>query len=205
VLLARIDAPLLYDLKITFLPGLDFDVPQLHRFIDHAEELKTFNHAYVTISDYSIRLHVYLNPGSVDRRRWLGLQIEYRELNYQLWCLARVCRSLPVIFALEDLQIIEDDSLPSSHWKDDMKNTQWLELLDPFTALKNLYITNGVAQHLCGALRELSGERATEVLPALRNLFVQGSSLEPVQEAMKAFVSARRLSGQSVVVDHWKD
>jgi len=86
-----------------------------------------------------------------------------------------------------------------------MENAQWLELLDTFPALKDLYLTDGIAQHFCGALQELSGERTTEVLPALRNLFVQGRSLEPVQEAMKPFVAARQLSGHPVAVDHWKD
>jgi hypothetical protein len=86
-----------------------------------------------------------------------------------------------------------------------MQNARCLELLDRFTALKNLYLTHGIAQYLCGALQELSGERTTEVLPELRNLFVQWSSLEPVQEAMKTFVTARQLSGHPVVVDRWKD
>ncbi|KAH9954468.1 hypothetical protein BC827DRAFT_1242712 [Russula dissimulans] len=58
---------------------------------------------------------------------------------------------------------------------DDMENAQWLELLDPFTPLKNLYLTNGIAQRFWGALQEPSGERAIEVLPALCNLFVRGS------------------------------
>jgi hypothetical protein len=84
-----------------------------------------------------------------------------------------------------------------------MEDSQWLELLDPFTALKSLYLTNGIAQRVCGALQELSVERATDVLPALRKLFVRGSgSLQPVQEAMMAFVAARQFSGHPIVVDH---
>jgi len=205
-LLALIDAPLLDFLIIEFFMDLDFDVPQLHRLIGHAEEFKTFDRADVSISKYSIRLHVYPNTGSVDRRRQLELRISCRELDYQLSSLAQVCSSsFPIIFALEDLQIRENDRFSSSHWKDDMENAQWLELLDPFTALKNLYLTYGIVQRFCGALQELSGERATEVLPALRNLFVQGSSLEPVLEAMKPFIAARQLSGNPLVVDHWKD
>jgi len=86
-----------------------------------------------------------------------------------------------------------------------MDNAQWLELLDRFSALKNLYLTDGIAQRFCGALQELSGERTTEVLPALRNIFVQGSSLKPVQEVIKSFVAARQLSGHPVVVNRWKD
>jgi len=85
-----------------------------------------------------------------------------------------------------------------------MENTQWLELLHPFTALKNLYLTRGIAERDCGALQEVSGERATEVSPSLRNLFVRGSSLQPVQEAMTPFVTARQLSGLPVVFDRWK-
>jgi hypothetical protein len=87
-----------------------------------------------------------------------------------------------------------------------MENAQWLELLGPFTALKNLYLSDGIARRVCGALQELSGERTTEVLPALCNLFVWGfSSLEPVQEAMKSWFTARQLSGHPVVVSCWKD
>jgi len=202
-LLARIDAPLLYDLYIGFFMNRDFDVPQLHRFIRHAEEFKKFGRANVLISNYSIQLGLYPNTGSVDRRRRLELQIYSQELNHQ--SLAQVCSSFfPVISASEMLEIREDDSLSSSHWKDDMESARWLELLDSFTTLNDLYLSDGIAYHFCGALQDLSGERATEVLPALRNLFVRGSSLEPVQDAMKSFVTARQLSGHPVAVDHWK-
>jgi len=86
-----------------------------------------------------------------------------------------------------------------------MEDTQWLEFLDPFTSLKNLYLTDEISRHVCGALQELSGERATEVLPSLRNLFVDGSrSLEHLQETIKPFVATRQLSGHPVAIDHWQ-
>ena len=76
-----------------------------------------------------------------------------------------------------------------------MENAQWLELLDPFTSLKNLYLTDRIALHFCGALQELSEERATEVLPALRDLFLDGSrSFKHIQEAIGPFIAARQLS-----------
>jgi len=204
-LLARIDAPLLYDLDIIFFTHLDFDVPQLHRLISHAEEFKTFNRAKVSIYDDFTQLRLHPNTVEVDHRGRIELDIHDRELNYKLSSLARVCSSSPLISALEELEIWEGDNLFLSHWKDDMENARWLELLDPFTALKNLYLTHEIAQRVCGALQELSGERATDVLPALRNLFVRGfSSLEPVQEALMPFVTARQLSGHPVVIDHWK-
>jgi len=202
--LARIDAPHLYYLSVIFFTDLDFVVPQLHRFIGHAEEFKTFDRADVSIFDHSIRLWLYPNTGSVDDRKRLQLQVEARKLNHQLSSLCQVCSlTFPLISALEGLQIREGKFLSSSHWKDDMDGAQWLELMDLFPALKNLYLTHGIAQHFCSTLQELSGERTTEVLPTLRNLFVRGSSLESVEEIMKSFVTA--LSGHPVVVGRWKD
>jgi len=80
-----------------------------------------------------------------------------------------------------------------------------VELLGPFTAVKNLYLTHEVARRVCGVLQELSGERVTEVLPALRRLFVDGPrSFEHVREVMRPFVAARELSGNPVAIDHWQ-
>src|SRR5712672_4452144 len=204
-LLARIDTPLLYKLFIMSFMDLDFDVSQLHRLIGHAEEFKAYNHAKVVIFDCSIDLSLHPKTGSLDYSRRLELRIKCRELDWQLSSLAQFCSpSFPLISTLEELEIRES-KLPSSHWKDDMEDTQWLELLNSFNALKNLYLTCGVAQRVCGALQEVSGERATEVLPALRNIFVDGfRSLEHIQEAIRPFAAARQLSGHPVAIDHWR-
>jgi hypothetical protein len=61
-----------------------------------------------------------------------------------------------------------------------------------------------VALHVVQALQELSVERATEVLPALRNLFIEGlESSGPTQEALEQFITARQLSGHPVAVCPW--
>src|SRR5712672_700187 len=206
-LLTRIDAPLLYYLCITFFMNLNFDVPQLHRLISHAEVLRACDHAEVLISHLSIQLSLYPKTGVVNHHSLLKLQIKVDcgELDRQLSSLAQICSSsFPPIPTSEDLEIRKYDDLPLSHWKDDMENAQWLEFLDPFCALKNLYLTDQVARRVCSALQELSGGRATEVLPALRNLFVTGFSLRTLQEAMMPFVAARQLSGHPMVVDRWK-
>jgi len=205
-LLARIDAPLLDDLYIEIFMDLDFDVPQLRRLIGRAEEFKKFDRADISIYDDLIQLT--LHPKIAADLRPLGLQINCREPDYQVSSLAQVCSlfvSLISAASVEELKIRDYNWHSSLYWKDDMENAQWLELLNPFTALKNLYLTDRIAQRFCGAFQELSTESATEVLPALRNLFVRESSLEPVQEAIRAFVAARQLSGHPLVVDRWKD
>ena len=53
------------------------------------------------------------------------------------------------------------------------------------------------------ALQELAGERATEVLPALRNLFLRTydwQPLGPVNEAIEQFITTRQLCGRPVIV-----
>jgi hypothetical protein len=206
-LLARIDPPLLSCLRITFSVDVYFDIPQLHRLIGRVEVFEKFDHAEMFISPDLTQLCLYPKTGHLNYRKLLVLRVGYTELCGQVSSLAQVCSSsLPLISALEELEIRERASVGLAHRKDRVENAQWLELLDPFISLKNLYLTHEISQCVFGALQELSRERATEVLPALRNLFVRGfSSLQPVQEAMMPFVAARQLSGHPVVVDHWKD
>jgi hypothetical protein len=104
---------------------------------------------------------------------------------------------------LEDLYIHERPSW-ESYWQDNVENTQWLELLRPFTDVKNLYLSKQFAPRIAPALQELVGDRTTEVLPTLQNIFLE--ELEPsgpIQEAIGQFVSARQVTGQPVAVSHW--
>jgi len=192
-LLARIHAPLLDYLDITSSMDLNSDVPQLQRLIGHSEELKAFNYAGVVISGHLIQLNLYPKSRAVYHSQMLMLDVDCGD--WQLSSLAQGS-SFPLTSALEELKII-DNYLPL-YWKDDMENAQWPELLGPFTALKNLYLSSRIASPVFGALLELSGERVTEVLPALQNLFIY--RLEDSRKSIKIFVAARRHAGRPVRV-----
>jgi len=201
-LLARIDPPLLQDLYISFFMDLNFDVPQLHWLIGHAEEFKAFDRAKVSISEDSIELLLDRQMQVLNHQGLLRLEINCKVLDWQLSSLAQVCSSsFPLISALEELEICEYLYLSPPPWKGVAENAQWLELLDPFTALKNLYLMDNAPVHVCNALLELSGERITEVLPALQNIFLyDGLSWEGPRKAIKTFVAARRRSRRPVSV-----
>ena len=104
---------------------------------------------------------------------------------------------------VEDLYIFGDGS-PQLHWQDDIETSQWLEVLHPFTAVKGLYISQEFAPRIVPALQELTGERVTEVLPALQTLFLEEAlpSL-PVREAIEQFVTARQLASHPITISHW--
>ena len=63
-------------------------------------------------------------------------------LQLQLLSLAQVCRSsfLRTFLSLESLYICED-GYPRLGWQDDIGNAQWMELLQLFTAVKNLILS----------------------------------------------------------------
>jgi len=200
-LLARIDAPLLHHIDTTFFMDLNFDLPQLHRIIRHGEKFRSFDRAKVSISSDSIQLLLSRKTPVLNHREMLGLRINCKVLEWQLLSLTQVCSlSFPLISTLEELEVKPDvHSLP--HWRDDMENAQWLELLDPFSALKGLYLTDQITLHVCSALSELSVERITEVLPALQSLFMSPEYLlEGTRKAITIFVDARQRSGHPVSV-----
>jgi len=112
--------------------------------------------------------------------------------------MAQICSSpLHPFSTLERLDIWE------VNWPYYMDNTQWLELLRPFTALKDLYLGKKPAQHIMPVLKESAREGTAEYLPALQNIFIGGFRPGPTQDAIMEFVMARRLSGHPILVHSW--
>ena len=203
---ARIDAPMLDKLDITFFHQLIFDTPNLPQFVSRSPNLKGHDEACVAVSDSGVRIapvRPFVRGFPVD------LEISCRQSGWQLSSLAQVCRSTfphTFICSLETLYIREDEYHGNLqvHWQDDAENSQWLELLHPFTAVKNLYLSKEFTPRIASVLQELVGERVEETLPALRGLFLEDVELSgPVQDAIGQFVAARQLSGHPIAVSHW--
>ncbi|KAI0298881.1 hypothetical protein BC826DRAFT_1102934 [Russula brevipes] len=95
---------------------------------------------------------------------------------------------------------------PESQGQDDMESTQFLEIFQPFTTVRSLYVSKTLVPFIAPALQELLGESATEVLPNPRDLSLGGSVISgSMQEDIQPFTEARRLSGQPVAVHHWRE
>ena len=85
-----------------------------------------------------------------------------------------------------------------------MENSQWLELLQPFTAVKDLYLSKQVELRVAPILQEFCWETTPEVLPALQDLFLEESQApEPVQEATGLFAAKRQLGCHPVAIHDW--
>jgi len=123
---------------------------------------------------------------------------------WQLSSLTQLCnRSLPSCSTVECLDIREDQG-SGPRWQDDIENAQWIDLLHPFTAVKDLYLSKELVLRVALALQEPIG--ATEVLLMLENLFLE--RLQPsrlVQEAIGPFITARQSSNHPVTVHYLEE
>ena len=200
-LVARIDTPLLDNLEMTLFHQLSFDTPQLTQFISRTPKFKTFEQARLAFSKCDVRVTLPLISGGR-----LMLVIACSPSDWKLSSLVHVCSSFipqALVLTVEHLYVIEYRLSPPD-WQDDIENGQWLEVLSPFAAVKDLYISHELAPRIVPALQELVGESATEILPALRTLFLPELPYqEPAQKIIDRFIAARQLSSHPIAVSRW--
>ena len=201
-LVARIDAPGLKSLDVTFFHQLIFDAPHFIQFIGRTPSWKAPDEAVLTFYDRAVRVTL---PARTFGHGELNVGVSCRESDWQLASLAQVCSSsCPPLSTVEHLYVHKPQHM-RQNWQDDIEITQWLELFHTFTGVKNLYLSEDFASRIASSLQELAGGRIAELLPALRNLFLEG--LKPsgrVHEGIGKFVAARQLSGRPIAVSRWE-
>jgi hypothetical protein len=199
-LVARINVPQLDNLTITFFHQLIFDCPQLTQFISRAPKFKAHSEAHVVFSKYEVIVTLPQTFGGL-----LEFETSCKQSDWQLSSAAQVCSSSftrALIPAVEHLYIRSGYRQPDR--QDDIESNQWLELFQPFAAVKELYISSEFTPRIAPALREIIGDGVIEVLPALQTLFLdEPLPSGPVQESIGQFVAARQLSGHPISVSHW--
>jgi F-box-like len=196
-LMAQIDAPLLCAVQIKFFNQLVFDIQQLCRFICHAPALMLYDAANIHIYTDSVEM-VFSSMRRSFLNDCLTFQISCRGLDWQVSSMAQICNQLSfVLSSIEQLNIY----MLASIWQIDMDETQWLEFVHPFTAVQTLHISHDIQLLVVSALRGLSGESATQVLPALEKLDVPGYQASGFERPnMWPFIIARQHSDHRIVV-----
>ena len=190
-LVAQIDAPQLDDLEIKYLdqdPVTDFQIPQLCKFIDHSEKLKLsrFWHALLVLRPHTAVIDLFQQGGPSFR------------LSIQEDAIGQVISQISAMLSIVDhlsikLGFVEGNDEPVGD------GIRWLELFRPFTAVKSLSVDDELSWHVLLALKNVTGVRAVEVLPALELLCLEN---QPVASALKKFVDARQNMGHPVTVNN---
>ncbi|KAH9171656.1 hypothetical protein EDB89DRAFT_1080950 [Lactarius sanguifluus] len=134
-LVARINAPRLGDIELTFL-NLNQDIvgfSKLREFIDRIETHKSHRRAHILSSGRAISISL-TQPGAPAR---IKLQLLCEPLGDQLLSMTRVCDHLSAsLFNVEDLCI--SMTRPSRRGGSD--DNGWQDLLDSFTGVKWFHI-----------------------------------------------------------------
>jgi hypothetical protein len=195
-IVSRIDTPLLANMRIRFFNQLVLDTPLLSNFIGRTVAFKTPLQAYMSFSLSTAVVAFHYERDTADQNG-LELAISYKMLDQRLSSLAQVCSSLLHHLPTSERLEIRGGELC---WYEHMEHTQWVELLLPFTSVKVLAVSGELLGGLV-ALRELSRERVTRLLPALHTLFLGDSQLYVcIQDAVDRLVATRKLSGHPVNV-----
>ncbi|KAH9957456.1 hypothetical protein BC827DRAFT_1225990 [Russula dissimulans] len=195
-LVARIDTPVLGHLEAVFFHQLIFDIPQLSQFSQRTNTLNSPDRVELILHAHSVQVN-FCHHSATN----LYLHIPCSQSDWQLSFLVQVCgHPLPVGSSVERLDI-DDFEMSPQIWHDDTDYDQWLEVLRPFMAVRELRVSKSQAPLLMRALKDLTGERTMEVLPKLSDLYLKGpQSAKSLQETIGPFVAGRQLSGHPVAV-----
>ena len=198
---ALIDTPRLNQTRINVFNDIEFDTPQFIQFISRSPMLRPLEKAHINFWDEAACVNFLSRTSG---HGGLRVEILCRGLDWQLSSVEQVCTSfLTPFFTPEDLYIYERPG-EQLEWKGKIENEPWIELLHPFTAVKNLYLSEEVARRIAPALQELVGGRITEVLPILENIFLEGfKSLGSVEESIGRFISAREVADNPITISSW--
>jgi len=208
--ITQVDTPLLDRLYMTFSSDLVFDFPRLYKFLDRTDGRKPFVWAELRLRPWQVM--VFLESSSTFEMN-IGCKVSDWPA---LESMTRLCDQLiPLLSQVEYLEIHEDcwediwdgvKFMDEQEWQELVDDPGWLELLSPFLSVKSLYIADRLGLILSSVLEKVTGERVTEVLPALQNLFIQNlwPHEESVEEAITPFVSARQLYDHPIVVQPWE-
>ena len=204
-LVARIDAPRLDHFLIYLTNQFNLDIPQLVQFISRTPTLKAHDKAHVVIEDGAVKVVLLSTDHDLSM---LCIETSFRGSNSQLSSLARATSSFPSLPMVESLYICGNKYLELEDWEDEIQveNTEWLDLLRPYTAVKNLYLSDVFGSEIVCALQGSVGSTTTVVLPTLQTVFMEGLQPSgPVQEDIGQFVAARQLSGYPCAISLWDE
>jgi hypothetical protein len=204
-LIARIDAPRLDLFLITLFNQFDFDTPQLAQFVSRTPTLKAHDEAYVVIDDDAVTVITDYDRRTTNDRGTLIIKFLFIGSNFRLSSLPWFSTSsLPSLSTVESLYIYDDPYVESDWEEIRVENTEWLDFLRPFTAVKDLYLSDVFGPEIVRALHGSIGGRTTVVLPTLQAVCLEGLQRGPVQEEdIGQFIAARHLSGYPCTVSRW--
>jgi hypothetical protein len=197
-LVARIDAPGLKEIEITFFNKRIVGASKLSEFIDRIDMQRSHRRADILSAEHCISISLTL-PGALT---FVKVQVLCDTLNGQVYSMAQICRHLSTfIFKVEDLRI---NVLPISSRQDGVDRGRWLDLLDSFAGVKWFHLAGVLSRDIALALKLSERWGETSVLPALHKLCIPNPEPQDaaLREAVVSLMYSRGLSGRFLAMEH---
>jgi hypothetical protein len=187
-LVARIDAPILHELTISFSTEPPFAVPQLYEFIARSQLLRDARRATVEL----YHSYVSMTDESGDEQFYLKSRFRAQKVSE----MAQLCSDLsPLLSHVKFLEII------SKVWQDPRDPALWLKIFGSFVSVESLIVSEFLVPVVADVLREATKKRIVEELPVLCNLVFKTPVLSrSIRDDIQVFLDVRRLSGRPVVL-----
>ena len=190
-LVARIDAPHLEDIEVTFTNESITDLSKLIAFIDRIEMLRSQRQAHILSSEKAIS-NSLIQPGVPTRLKFRSV---HESLYLRLSYMARIFTQFSAF--LLDVEELHISVTQQSRQEDSSYIAQWQQLLNLFGCVKWLHVVGKLSTEIVRLLDKAE-------LPALHGLYIPqpGPCHVPLREAVVSFMTFRRLSGHPVVVEY---
>ena len=194
-LVARIDAPRLGDVDITFFKQPTLEALQLGRFIERIESRRQLSQADILFSRGAISIR-FSQPDAPTR---LGLRIPGEQIDWQLSSMTQILYQFSHFLSCVENLGINMTEPPSRQV--DVGHEPWLNLIRSFDGAKHFRVAGELATDILRAMCPAGGEHPT-VLPALCDIRIRRplSMYGPLWDAIQSLNTSRWLSGTPVLV-----
>jgi hypothetical protein len=197
---AHIDAPRLDYLDITFIASqIVFGTQQFIQFISRTPTLKALEKARVTFEDGAARVNL---SSQVYGYGELNVKISCVKLDQQLSSLEHVCNSsLPSFFHPGGPLHLRVRILANRSARHRREQPMARTVASIYRCEESLFIRGSCVTHCACPERARFWGRMTGVLPALRNIYLEGSEL--IQEGIGQFVASRQVTNHPIAITCW--
>jgi hypothetical protein len=193
---AQIYLPALCKITIKLFNQIFFEIPKFGQFIPHQNSmLGSPTLVLVTHSAESVSVFLIQNEDS-SPDEYCHLETSCRRLDWQLSFVTQILSQLfPLLSSVAKLTFITHLEMPTG--KEDVDATQWLELFQLFTHVREIHVFEQLVPDIVHALAMEPMDIG--VLPELTSLSLNGYHKSPsTAKAAEEFVATRRVSGRTV-------
>jgi hypothetical protein len=191
-LMARIDAPRLTGIEVTFFGEAMFVLSSIRNSI---RMQKSYQQADILFSERSVSISL-TQPTPM----YLKFQVFCESFSQQLLSITAICSQISTSLSCVNELRVKVMRQPSR--QDDPE--QWLRLIRSFRGIKWCNVTGNSPDFVLALCCWKSDQRREAVLPALQKLYISqpGPRHEPLREAVVTFMTSRQLSGHPIVVEY---